>query len=196
MMQGEFVAASAGSVFRAWKEADPQPKVLIRQDRLIFWHNQAAAELAALNAGLSITGGVLTIHVPELSADLDAALTTGAPRFSLCRPSVEPENFIIVKGLHLEQPPEENCWAVSLALAGGRVFPAPHYSGYAEAFGLTAAEARIADALARGLGAQDIAIELGLATPTVRTHVRSIYAKMSVNSQTKFYQRMLPFRIA
>jgi DNA-binding CsgD family transcriptional regulator len=55
-----------------------------------------------------------------------------------------------------------------------------------ELFGLTPAEASVADGLLRGRDAQGIAAELGLSWNTVRTHLRHILAKTGTSRQAEF----------
>jgi DNA-binding CsgD family transcriptional regulator len=50
-------------------------------------------------------------------------------------------------------------------------------------FGLTRAEARVAEGLASGLAPKEIAFRLRSKVATVRTHLKSIYAKMRVGRQ-------------
>jgi len=55
-------------------------------------------------------------------------------------------------------------------------------------FELTPGEARVAAAALRVVGIEEIAAELGLGRETVRSHLKRIYAKSSVSSQTGFVQ--------
>lgn len=52
-----------------------------------------------------------------------------------------------------------------------------------DGFGFTPAEANVALSIAKGKTAQDIATELTLAVPTIRTHIQRIMHKLSVNKQ-------------
>lgn len=52
-----------------------------------------------------------------------------------------------------------------------------------DGFGLTSAEANVALSIAMGGTAQEIATELNLALPTIRTHIQRIMHKLSVNKQ-------------
>ncbi|QHL90521.1 hypothetical protein GVO57_06285 [Sphingomonas changnyeongensis] len=59
-----------------------------------------------------------------------------------------------------------------------------------EIFGLTAAEARVAEALANGMTATDIALKLGKSLDTVRSHIKSLYTKIGVNSREALLSRL------
>lgn len=52
-------------------------------------------------------------------------------------------------------------------------------------FDLTAAEARIAQALARGNDVRDIAVSFGISTETVRRHLKNIYSKTGMSRQAE-----------
>jgi DNA-binding CsgD family transcriptional regulator len=52
-----------------------------------------------------------------------------------------------------------------------------------EAFGLTAAEARVAGLVAAGLSTPEIAAALGVSANTVRTHLAACYDKTGLRSQ-------------
>lgn len=57
-------------------------------------------------------------------------------------------------------------------------------------FGLTPAEAHIAQALCRGLSLQSVADELSISVNTARTHLRNIFSKVGVHSQHALVQRV------
>ena len=59
-------------------------------------------------------------------------------------------------------------------------------TGLIDQFGLTRAEGDVAQHLAHLRAPTVIARELGLSVNTVRTHIRRIYAKLSINSQMQF----------
>ena len=51
--------------------------------------------------------------------------------------------------------------------------------------GLTPREREVLDGIARGLSNQEIAAELGIAEPTVKTHAGNIFGKLGVESRTQ-----------
>ncbi len=66
----------------------------------------------------------------------------------------------------------------------------------ATAYGLTAAETQIAALMTEGLSVEQVAEERAVAVGTVRTHVRSLFAKTGVNRQTELIRLMLGYRRA
>jgi len=59
------------------------------------------------------------------------------------------------------------------------------------ALGLTPAESRVAVAMASGQTVAGIALALGCAESTVKTHVKRIYRKLGIHKQTELVQRVL-----
>ena len=59
------------------------------------------------------------------------------------------------------------------------------------ALGLTPAESRVAVAMASGQTVPGIALALGCAENTVKTHVKRIYRKLGIHKQTELVQRVL-----
>lgn len=68
--------------------------------------------------------------------------------------------------------------------------PQPGRELLAEAFGLSAAEQRVALALYAGLRPQEIATLLGLSANTVKTHLKAIFLKTETASQADLRQRL------
>ncbi len=59
-----------------------------------------------------------------------------------------------------------------------------------DAFGLTRAEARVALAVASGLGVPEVAIQLDLSPNTVKTHLRRVFAKTGTGRQAELVRLM------
>ena len=58
-------------------------------------------------------------------------------------------------------------------------------------FGLTAAEAAVAVALAQGRAAEDLAGRLGVSLNTVRTHIKNVLAKTGTSRQAQLVALIL-----
>jgi len=65
-----------------------------------------------------------------------------------------------------------------------------------DAFGLTAAEARVALAASAGDGTPAIARGLGLSANTVKTHLRRVYAKTGVSRQAALVRLVAALELA
>jgi DNA-binding CsgD family transcriptional regulator len=59
------------------------------------------------------------------------------------------------------------------------------------AYGLTSAEAKVAVALLESGSAKDVADKLGTSANTVNTQVKQIYAKLGVDTRTRFVKLLL-----
>lgn len=72
-------------------------------------------------------------------------------------------------------------------------YPAKNHQPLA---GLTQRETTILSQLARGHANKEIAANLAIAVPTVRTHLRNIYEKLQARSRTeaivKFFAQAMP----
>ena len=64
-------------------------------------------------------------------------------------------------------------------------FPAPSEKLLAEVFGLTPAEARLAQRIARGDSLEDIAADAGIKMPTARCQLASVFGKTGTHRQPK-----------
>ena len=60
-----------------------------------------------------------------------------------------------------------------------------------QVFGLTAAEARVAVAVATGVTVQDYALQHGLSPETVRSQIKATFAKAGINRQADLVRIVL-----
>lgn len=58
-------------------------------------------------------------------------------------------------------------------------------------YGLTAAESRVASLLAQGNSLREIAVELGVTSHTVRTHLRRVFDKTGVHRQSELVRLLV-----
>ncbi|MFC4277692.1 helix-turn-helix transcriptional regulator [Achromobacter aloeverae] len=94
-------------------------------------------------------------------------------------------------GSHNEFGGDGGAYAAIIFIADGSD-PAPINTGaLRESYGLTAMEARVAATLVERASAKDVAAALGVSPNTVRTHIKSIYAKLGVDTRTRFVKLML-----
>jgi DNA-binding CsgD family transcriptional regulator len=62
---------------------------------------------------------------------------------------------------------------------------------YAQLYGLTLGEARVAHQLVLGRSPRDAAAELGIGVETVRTHVKNILPKVGCHRQVELVRRLV-----
>lgn len=174
-----------------WLWRDGRPRAVVGRDRSILWCNPAARRLLVAPSPLVVrrnnlctAKGVDIEGVDSFLAGLDAATAR----------------------LHVMDPESDRgvlltAWAdtidghqiafIEFAL---RELPFDaEQSGMARAFGLTKAECRVVDAMAVMEPPSQIAARLGLSVHTIRTHVRRIYAKLSVRSQMQFMRLTMAY---
>jgi DNA-binding CsgD family transcriptional regulator/PAS domain-containing protein len=172
------------------------------EGRIVF-ENDAAR--VALDRGGPL---VRTVDARFAAPGLGAAASTFGVRDRLARAvrrSLEPldapesEHFadaIVVDGadgrpehvVHVAPLPQPNGFGTGSGAACAIVFlydlakgPAPSEALLQRSIGLTPAEARVASEIFRGGDVAEIAARLGIALPTARTHLRSIYEKAGVS---------------
>jgi DNA-binding CsgD family transcriptional regulator len=167
----------------------------------VLWANTAAETLLRARAGLissrdGVLTGALAADTKRLSA-LVAAVSSGTgstatlrrasdmpPLLALgvpCALQPDPWRDVIVA----DTAPRVALFVLdpSASLAGhGSTAPAIRLRAL---FGLTAAEAAAALAVASGDGLPGVAHMFGVAPGTVRTHVKSVFAKTQVHSQVE-----------
>jgi len=175
--------------------------VINRRGRIVF-ANQAARAIVALQDGLSIAvDGLIPASRDErrrLRALLDESVRTGAGEgfsaggaMTVARPSMKRPFFLLIAPLKL---PLE-----SAGLSGmSTIFisdPEAQVENIDELlhrlYGLTAREARVANAFAASGSLDQTAEQLHLSRETVRWHIRHIYRKTGTNRQAALLRLLI-----
>lgn len=164
--------------------------IYVSENRLVRSLNDSAKRMLANGAPLRLAaGGRLGFQLPHATEKLDQLIA---------RDKGQPEPHVLtVKGsddvlyrltlirmtsdplLELLNGPTVAVIVEPMTTGGLDV----RYERLIESFKLTPKEARIASGLLSGLSPKDIALADGVSYETVRTHLKSIYAKLHVNSQ-------------
>jgi DNA-binding CsgD family transcriptional regulator len=184
-------ALKIGTIERAL-DAVQAGVILVDADCRIIHANRAAAAMLAKGAPVQTANGELRTYLPQTTAALKKAVAVAA------EPSIG--GFGI--GIPLPQPDGEPAHIHVLPLMTGEtrsrlapraaaaLFVTEREAGtglpaeaIAAVFGLTPAEIRTVERLLAGRSAIEIAGDLGLAVPTVRTHLANIYAKTGAERQ-------------
>jgi DNA-binding CsgD family transcriptional regulator/PAS domain-containing protein len=100
--------------------------------------------------------------------------------------------------VHVAPLPQPNGFGAGSGAARAIVFlydlargPGPSEALLQRALGLTPAEARVAGEIFRGGDVPEIAVRLGVALPTARTHLRNIYEKAGVSRKADLLKLLL-----
>jgi DNA-binding CsgD family transcriptional regulator/PAS domain-containing protein len=183
----------------------PMAVLLLDSQAKLIRANPAAEALLQAGDGLAIAEGrvvasdrrtserlrrlVAAAAAPTEGHGRDPGGCTALPR----RPPARPLMVVVAtlpRGTAVDGVLGGRVVAVLLVRDPDRCGPAPG-AHLAELYGLTAAEARTAEALASGLGPREIAAKLGIGLATVRTHLHRAFDKTGTTSQADLMRLLL-----
>jgi DNA-binding CsgD family transcriptional regulator len=188
------------STFR--RHLDRYSCALVLTDRALrpLFANASARELAARTDGLNIEQGRLTLMPPRLNAKLKEVvekLSSGRDR-DLHRIDIPRPAGGAALRLLVMQVPESGTLplgasvpSVALMIIDTEFRPALDPEVLRHAFALTPAESRVAAKLGNGKSIDEIAVETGTSTETVRTHVKRIFSKTGTSRQGELISLLL-----
>ncbi|MGF6172699.1 helix-turn-helix transcriptional regulator [Ensifer sp. 4252] len=152
--------------------------------------NESAQRLAAAGAAVRITpNGRIGLDCPQTSAALDhmslRANTQARPHISIVKTDDGTAYRVTLVRLKSDIFTEflNGPTVAVLIEPATSLLPEMRRAHLKEIHGLTPAEIRIASSLAAGLSLREIAQANGVGYETIRTQLKSIYAKTEVNSQ-------------
>lgn len=180
-----------------------QGVILLDARGQVLFINQVANTLFAGENGLRLSPRGLTVAVASenkrLNTLIQGALVTGSgkglhaggamtiSRGSLRRPLQALVTPLRTKTIHLgKQTPVV---AIFISDPGGK--PVSNAAVFAQLFGLTPAEARLAKLLAAGSALKEASERLGVTQSTLRTQLKSIFAKTNTNRQSQLVRLLL-----
>ncbi|HXW93442.1 MAG TPA: helix-turn-helix transcriptional regulator, partial [Terriglobales bacterium] len=174
--------------------------VLLRGDGKVLFANRAASELCVRLRGLELSIRGLHAVAPREEQGLQCAIRVAASRSDQNAPT----------GIRIGANSGKNPLMLVVSRTGVPDFlaiskdavvaifvtdPDKHQPGKAQLlaslFGLTPAEVRLAQMLASGSGLRDASEQLGVAQSTVRSQLKSIFAKTNVNRQSDLVRLVL-----
>lgn len=174
--------SAAGDVVRAM-EYTGNPAIIIADDGSVLAMNPGAQAL--LGGGIGITGGRLHMGVAEFREVLRQLRDGNSTGTSLPMTIADRDNVPIVVDV-MPRAVSGQAFNGPTALVMLRSLAQPKPTGerrLRRIFALTPAEARFADALSAGVSVQGAADQLGIASETGRSHLRSIFTKTGTNHQ-------------
>ena len=153
---------------------DEQDGLSRKHDKLLFSDKKATKALSDhLTSLTAVTGEGL----PEMDWNLVARRPSGAPGYQLILGSVR------LREWNIESRHSDRVAIVYLHDRADKTRPT--ITQLRDFYGMTAAQARLAGAIYSGQTISDAADELHISINTARTHMRGIYARTGVNTQSE-----------
>ena len=186
------VAANPVFLLERWIARESRPRLIVDQSPSILWANAAAKLALEARQCLADRGGrVLALgstHQQQLESWL-ATLTAQPSRLFL---SIDDDvSHLVMTGQLLAANAGARLFGISFC--DTRTESDPLLDDLDQPFGLTRAEHCILRYLLSGSQVADIADDKGVSPETIRSHVRSIYGKLQVNSRERLFQRLQPY---
>src|SRR6185312_7681108 len=171
-------AGEAPPVLETWLGLGRRARLIVTDDLALQWRNPAAAALLERRDPLVLSGEAVRARDPADGRRFQAFVRAAGPQTTiLCLAERDNDGHLLAAAVRLPG-----------GLVGLTAFYASdevqyHWADLREAFGLTASERDIAQALASGLTAEAVARTLRTSIKTVRTHIRHIYSKLGLSSR-------------
>ena len=185
--------------------------LLLDQQGRVCFANSAAENILRREDGLKMSPatGSLSTDDPDARAALEHALHANVPtldietsHFSRVIP-VRRTSGAASYAVQVSYLPENNPWRAGGSLPraivfikDGSVTTRPDPAFLQQVYGLTQAEARAALALCDGDSLEAVAAQLNVKLNTLKTHLKSIYAKTSVDNRAALTKLMLSLAAA
>jgi DNA-binding CsgD family transcriptional regulator len=178
-----------GAVSLSWLDADRESRILVDSELVILWRNSAARLDLDKRRDLQDRNGVLTAVNTGNQPALDDAVRKGS---NFCFQRIDGDGHFVIRSQRL-QIDGDIFFGVRFFGTGGDYIE--EYDNLDVAFGLTKSETRLLVDMMNGLDAIRLSQAYGVSVETIRSHVRSIYLKLSVNSREALLHKVRPFRI-
>lgn len=183
------------SIAVRWLHEDQRARAIINANFRVIWRNMRAQTLFAQCSDLEFAKGRLNLrdalHQEELHELIKSA--DDAPRY-LTLPSASRGGhlIVIVEALQVQES-EESYFGMTFLETEAKAKVA--FAPLNTAFELTNAEQAILLNMLEGNTANDYASKTGLSIETVRSHIKSVYAKMGVSSREALFAKAMRYRI-
>lgn len=187
--------ASSARLALAWLEDDDQPRLMCTEELVVVWANAAARDALASGGDLELKDGQIALHERAHQAELGALVKNCDTQIAtLVLSARDGDGHFLLRARRIEADGVEGGRVCLTFLRSGASFQ-PRYADLERAFQLTPAEHRVLLKMAEGMNAEAIAEAKDLSIETVRSHIRSLYNKMSVTSREEIFARIRPFRL-
>jgi DNA-binding CsgD family transcriptional regulator/PAS domain-containing protein len=180
-----------------------QGVVLLDAKGHVLLVNRAASALFAREKSLKLTPSGLMAAVPsenrQLTRLIEGAIATGnhngmdsGGAMSISRSGFRHRLQVLVtplrtKTIHIGK----DLPVAAIFISDPDLKPVSNFTAFAQLFGLTRAETRLAQILASGQSMKDAAARLRVAQSTLRSQLKSIFAKTNTNRQSELVRLLL-----
>ncbi len=161
----------------AWFENTARPRCLLDRQGRVIAVNAAARRFLAKGQGFSLRLGCVDGVTPELRAQWREALARSEPAIVFAVSMQRMKRFALLE-------PIGNSQIVSVVFCTGARPDLTLLTPLARHYGLSAQHTRVLFELAHGRDVEQIGRKLGVKVDTVRTHLKAIYAKLGIHSQS------------
>ena len=176
----------------AWIDGDSRPHLIVDDGLRIHWANSAAVSQLQRAQEIEERGGCLVLSDSEATSTLLRRLSTAQSDLVTCvMPLESADGHLLIRARRLECG-DEILFGMVLVRTDGS--DPSRFRDLDKAFGLTPAENRVLLSLLDGKDADQITREVDVSMVTIRTHIRSIYSKLEVNSRERLFAKAMPFR--
>lgn len=161
----------------AWFENTARPRCLLDRHGRVIAVNASARLFLAKGIGFTLKHGSVDAVGPELRMQWRDALVRGEPAIVFAASMHRLKRFALLE-------PIEHSEIISVVFCTGARPDLMLLAPLARHYGLSAQHTRVLHELAHGRDVEQIARKLGVKVDTVRTHLKAIYAKLHIHSQT------------
>lgn len=187
----ESATSLEGNDFVEMIEFDPTPRAIIDENLYVLWTNYASKLFCHQSQSVGLRDGKIAIlggervagGFPDLvgKATIPFVYCVGGESGVGCMIRVDPLRSDALRRF-------------ALTIYAPRPSHPLHDASLNELFRLTPAEGQVLREMTNGRTAQEIAKATGVSVDTIRSHIRSLYAKLSVNSREAMLSRVVSFR--
>lgn len=178
-MPAQREAAIETVALKAFCDWIDEPVILLDEGLSVRYANRAASSLPS-GYDVRVEGETLRFATATVAASVREAIVTGSdhPDQPLDIGSLRDSRRLVIRRV-AGGADATGLWF--LTVRGATIDPLARW----RACGLTRAEARIAALVASGRRPQRVAKDLGITVHTVRSHLKAIYAKLDVHTQSQ-----------
>lgn len=177
-----------------WVRKQLLPTLIVTPDLMLIWANDAARQLVDERDDLQLNSESLSLGDARRTEAVRVFLAQlGTAPSAFAHPRRQAESYFIIRAERLAV--EDDRQVIVLCLQNSIAPDRYVWADFGSIFALTRSEVIVIKQLISGNGADQIASALGVSVETVRTHIKRIYAKVSVSNREQLFQAVLPFRL-